>query len=158
MTHLWLTHPIVGFLGFLISEVSQCWPWFLFIVVRFVTTPTWCVVNTTTIYTNNITCNWFCWDRAHFCSVGSGSVSIAEDIFMTVFSEVISSSAGSAIHLWPTWLTLVAGTRLWMTSSIQAFHRSSLGLFCFCVYLFLSGSKGVDSINLTYIMSQVWYV
>ena len=158
MTHLWLTHPAVGFLGFLISEVSQCWPWFLSIVVWFVTTSTWSVIDTTTIYTNDITCDWFFWDMAHFCSMGSGSASIAENIFMTVFPEVISSSTGSAIHLWPMWLTLVAGTGLWMTPSIWAFHRSSLGLFCFWVCLCLSGSKGVYSIYLTSIMSWVWYV
>ena len=158
MTHLWLTHPNVGFLWSLVSEVSRCWPWFLSIVIRFVMTPTWDVVNTTTIYTNNITCDWFCWDMAHFCSMGSGSASIAEDIFTTVFPEVISSSTGSAMYLWPMWLTLDAGTRLWMTPSIQAFYRSSLGLFYFCVCPFLSGSKRVYSINLTSIMGRVWYI
>ena len=158
MTHLVLTHPIVGFAGFLISEVSRCWLWFLSIVIRFVMTPTWDVVNTTIIYTNNITCDHFCWDMAHFCSMGSGSASKTESIFTTVFPEVISSSAGSANYLWPMCLTPGAGTRLWMTPSIRAFYRSSFGLFYVCFRLFLSGSKRVYSINLTSIMGRVWYI
>ena len=80
------------------------------------------MLNTTKIYTNDVTFNCFCWDMAHFCSVGSGSASSAEDIFMTVFPEVILSSAGSASYLWSTCLTVGAGARLWMTPSVRACH------------------------------------
>ena len=156
VTHLWLTHPAVVFVGSLISVVSWCWPWFLSIVVWFVMTSTCCLIYTTTIYTNDITCGWLCWNLAHVCSMGSGYASIAENILMTVFPEVILFSAGCAIYLWPRWPNLVAGIRFWMTPSVWAFYRSSFGVFCFCVCLFLSGIKGIYSIYLTSIVGWVW--
>ena len=107
MTHLGLTHPIVGFVGFLISEVSRCWPWFLSIVIRFVMTPTWDVVNTTTIYTNNITCD---------CFAGTWHTSVAWDLVLHLVQKTSSWQSFLRWSVPPQVVQITCGLRVspWM--------------------------------------------
>ena len=117
MTHLRLIYPAVDFAWSAFPEVPRCWPWFLSVVIRFVVTPTWDVVGTTTIYTNGVTHTCFCGDMAHFCSMGPGSASCAENILTAVLPEVIHTSTGSASYLWPTCGPMGAGAVVWSLAS-----------------------------------------
>ena len=77
---------------------------------------------------------------AHFCSMGPGSASCAEDILTAIFPEVVPSSTGSASYLWSTCVSMGAGARLHLAPSFWALHLSSFGLCCHYFYLFLDSA------------------
>ena len=107
-THLMLTHLIVGFVWLSIPEVPRQWPWFLSIIIRFVTTSTQDVLNTTTKYTNDVICNCFCWDILHGLHADDwdGLMVLGHELLLLACSRCCKKRGGSWASCHPGTLSL----------------------------------------------------
>ena len=157
-THLGLIPTVVAIIWSMFSEIPRCWPWFFSIIIRFVVTPGWNVVDTTTINANGIAATCFVGYTALFYSMRPSSAFFAENILTAILSEVICTSTGSASYLRPTCVLLGAGTRLCLVPSIRTFDWSSFGLPFHCFYLFCGSSERIYSFYLTSVIGRAWYI